>query len=504
MALPSLAPRTPDASIESVASVRPSAKVFALARAKPKILFATPELADFAATSDLAVVSASLPRALRPTCDVRVVLPGYQSVLAKAPAMTVLGELPAHAGLPSCTLGQCALADGLEVYVVLCDELFSRDGGPYADANGEPFADNDVRFARFSLAVAEIAARGAGGWTPDVVHLNDWPTALTAGYLAWAGVETPTLLTIHDLGQQGQFAADRLESLAIPAAAFDIDGVEFYGRISFLKAGLAYARRVTTVSETYAREIVGPEHGCGLEGLLARRAGEGRLTGVPNGVEDEWDPRVDRNCPYLFDPQRWKGRYADFLRGAFGLSLARAPLFAFVGGFTHANGIDLVMETARRIYELGAQFVAVGEGDKDAERALVALSRQHGEAIGVRVGFDPDVARMIFAGADFLLTPSRAEPCGLSPMYAQKFGALPIAHAAETVSDGKTGFLIEDATAAALENAVIRALAIYQNAREFSTMRRAAMALDFSWRRSAQRYAELYRDLRPGSAASGG
>lgn len=497
MALQSLAYEA--TGVAPASAGRPPARVLPLSRARPKILFATSEIADFVQTGGLAAVSASLPRALKSACDARVVLPGYRSVLAKAPQLTLVESLPGHAGLPPCAVATCTLADGLIVYVVLCDELYARDGAPYADADGREYADNDIRFARLSLAVAEIAERGAGSWRPDVVHLNDWPTALAAGYLAWRGVETPALLTIHNLAHQGQFAAERRGALGIPESAFGIDGVEFYGRLSFLKAGIVYARHVTTVSETYAGEILSREHGCGLEGLLAKRAQEGRLSGVVNGLEADWDPRADSNCPYGFDPQRWKGRYADFVRGMFGLSLARAPLFAFVARFVHQKGVDLVLEAAARIVEQGGQIVAVGEGEREAERAFLDLARRFPDAVGVRVGFEAAVARAIFAGADFLLMPSRYEPCGLSQMYAQKFGALPIAHRtgglAETIFDGRTGLLFGPADGQALDAAVARALTLYRNPREFSAMRRAAMALDFGWRRSAERYADVYRRL---------
>ncbi len=352
-----------------------------------------------------------------------------------------------------------------------------------------------------SLAAAEIAARGRRRLAARRRASQRLATALTAGYLAWRGVDTPAVLTIHNLAHQGLFPAARLDALGIPEHAFGIDGVEFYGRISFLKAGIAYASHVTTVSETYAREILAPENGCGLDGLLAKRAEEGRLSGVVNGVEPDWDPRADRNCPYMFDPQRWKGRYADFVRGAFGLSLARAPLFAFVARFVHQKGVDLVIEAAEHIVAQGGQIVAIGEGEREAERGLAELARRFPEAVGARIGFEAAFARAIFAGADFLLMPSRYEPCGLSQMYAQKFGALPVAHRtgglAETVFDGKTGVLFAPAERAALNAGIDRAFAIYQNPREFSAMRRAAMALDFGWRRSALAYADLYRGLGP-------
>ncbi len=487
---------------------QPPARMFAFSRARPKVLFATPEMADFVQTGGLALVSASLPRALKGACDVRVAVPGYRAVLEKAGPLTPVTELPGEAGLPPCGVARATLADGLVVYIVLNDALYGREGGPYADASGRPHADNDVRFARFSLALAEIAGRAADGWRADVLHLNDWQSALAAGYLAWRGAATPALLTIHNLAHQGLFAAERRAALAIPEDAFGIDGVEFYGQVSFLKAGVSYAARVTTVSETYAGEIVSPDHGCGLDGLLAKRAGEGRLSGVLNGLDPDWDPRADRNCPYAFDPARWKGRYADYVRGRFGLSLSRAPLMAFVARFAAQKGVDLVMGAVGRIVAEGAQIVAIGEGEREAELAFGELARRHPEAVGVKVGFEAELARAIFAGADFLLMPSRFEPCGLSQMYAQKFGALPVAHRtgglAETVFDGKTGVLFAPADAEAFDAALGRAFALYRNPREFSAARRAAMALDFGWRRSAGAYADLYRELTHGLALRAG
>jgi len=485
---------------------RESAQIYPLARRRLNILFVTSEISDFIQAGGLGAVSASLPRALGPGCDARVVLPGYRQVLAKAPAIEIIAHLPGAGGIPPCSVGVCRQPDGLIIYVVLCAELFEREGSPYLDAHGREHLDNDIRFARLSLAAAEIAERGATGWRPDVLHLNDWPTALAAGYMHWRGIDTPTVLTIHNLAHQGLFDASRLTALAIPERAFSLQGVEFFGKISFLKAGLNHASHVTTVSQAYAEEITRPELGCGLDGLLRQRASQGRLTGIVNGVDKAWDPRTDKRCPYLFDPQRWKGRYADYVRGAFGLSLARAPLFSFIARLVHQKGVDLVIKTAEWIAARGGQLVVIGTGDATAERALVALARRHPEALAVRIGFDPEEARAVFAGSDFLLMPSRFEPCGLSQMYAQRFGAIPIAHRtgglAETIHHGKTGFLFERADIASLNAAVLQAFDLYQNAKDFSTMRRAAMALNFDWSGSAARYVALYRDLEMGRIAA--
>jgi starch synthase len=307
------------------------------------------------------------------------------------------------------------------------------------------------------------------------------------------------VVTIHNLAHQGQFDASRLDDLAIPKSAFRLDGVEFYGRISFLKAGIVYADHVTTVCATYAEEIARPEFGCGLNGLLAERANQGRLTGIRNGVDAGWDPRADKRNPYRFDAHRWKERYADYVRGAFGLSLSAGPLFAFVARLVHQKGFDLVLEASETIVARGGQIVIVGRGEPEYERGAAELARRYPHAIGARIGFDAEEARAVFAGADFLLMPSRYEPCGLSQMYAQRFGALPIGHRtgglAETIEAARTGFLFDRLDIAAFDDAIDDAFAVFEAPLELQAMRRAAMAKDFGWAESASAYASLYRRL---------
>jgi starch synthase len=464
-----------------------------------KALFVTPESTDFLQAGGLGEVSAALPRALRPGCDARVLIPAYRPALRDVASIDIVAHLPGAGVIPPCSIGALTLPDGLVVYLVLCSELYDRDGSPYGDSAGNEFADNAIRFARLSLAAAELTMRGVGGWRPDILHLNDWPTALAAGYLRWRGDKTPTVMTIHNLAHQGQFDARQLAELAIPASAFHVDGVEFYGRISFLKTGLVYADHVTTVCATYAEEIARPEFGCGLNGVLTERASEGRLTGIRNGVDPSWDPRADQNCPYRFDARRWKERYADYVRGAFGLSLSAGPLFAFVARLVHQKGVDLVLEASETIVARGGQIVIVGRGEPEAERAAAELARRHRRVVGARIGFDAEEARAVFAGADFVLMPSRYEPCGLSQMYAQRFGALPIAHRtgglAETIEEGRTGFLFGRLDIAAFASAIDDAFAVYKAPLELQTMRRAAMAKDFSWAASAAAYGALYRKL---------
>ena len=480
------------------ASPHQLARVYSLAP-RQRVLFVTSEMSDFVQVGGMGAVSAALPRALRRYCDVRVMLPGYRQVLERARGMEIVAHLPGAAAIPPCSIGMTTLADGLIVYVVLCEELFDRDGSPYADAGGADFCDNDLRFARLSLAAAQWAAPRAHEWRPASLHLNDWQTALAAGYLAWSGLDAPALLTIHNLAHQGLFDASRMSALAIPAHAFTIQGVEFFGRLSFLKAGLNYAAQIVAVSATYAEEIIKPEFGCGLDGLLAERAAQGRLTGILNGVDESWDPRRDRNCPNFYDPQRWKGRYADYVRGMFGLSLWRAPLFSFVSRLVHQKGVDLVLQAGERIAELGGQLVVMGLGEPKMEAELAALGARRRDAVGVRIGFDAVDARAVFAGSDFVLMPSRFEPCGLSQMYAQRFGAIPIARRTggllETIDDGRTGFLFDRAEVGDLDQAIDRALEVYGSGKRLNELRRAAMALKYDWDDSASRYGAIHRAL---------
>lgn len=465
-------------------------------RPRRKVLFVTSEITDYVQTGGLGEVSAALPRALHPLADVRILLPGYRQVLERVGDIHPVALLPGVGGIPACALGRTATADGIPVYVVLNAGLYDRPGGLYLDPDGRDWVDNDVRFARLSLAAAEIAAgTGDPNWRPDNLHLNDWPTALASGYLAWRGADTPTLLTIHNLAYQGVFDASRRETLGIPAAAWRVDGVEFYGKLSFLKAGVYYADHLTTVSETYAHEITTPQFGCGLHGLLAERSRQGRLSGILNGIDESWDPgRSDHGD--AFDPHHWKGRHADYVRGLFGLALSRGPLFAIVSRLVHQKGVDLAIDVAEEIVQHGGQLVVTGQGESHFEDRMRDLADRHPSQVGVRIGFDGAEARAMFAGSDFLLMPSRFEPCGLSQMYAQRFGSLPIAHRtgglADTIEDGRTGFLFGSPTAGHLKTAVRRALQTFGSGSHVH-MRNAAMSRSFGWGESARRYASLYR-----------
>jgi starch synthase len=465
-----------------------------------KVLFATPEVSDFVQVGGLAAVSAALPRALRPVSDIRLIVPGYPAVLSQIRDFTIVGRCPATADLPACSLGLGRTVDGLPTYVVVCAALYERLGTPYCNERGQDWSDNDLRFARFCLCAALL---GQGlvdpAWSADLVHANDWPSGLIPAYLTWSGAHLPSIFTIHNLAYQGLFDRTTVHRIGAPEAAFDIDGLEFYNRLSFIKAGIVYASHVTTVSQTYAREITTPEFGCGLDGLLRKRAEERKLSGILNGIDESWDPRTCSALSRTFDAGDWRARSANTakLRKQFGLAVSRGPLFALVARLVHQKGIDLVLEAAETIADAGGQLIVIGKGEAQFEAASLLAQQRRPEAVAVRLGFDSDEARQIFAGSHFTLMPSRFEPCGLSQMYAQRFGSLPIGHKtgglAETIVDGETGFLFGKASTTSFLGGICRAFSTFGASERLDVMRRAAMKQSFSWTLSAKSYLSLYR-----------
>jgi starch synthase len=465
-----------------------------------RVLFVTTEMDDFVRVGGLAAVSAALPRALRPWADIRVLLPGYADILEQLTHIQIVGECAAKAEMPAASLGRASTRDGLPVYVLLCPQLYDRPGSPYGDQDGHDWPDNDIRFARFASAAAELAMGTLDkNWAADLVHANDWQAALVPAYLAWSGAKIPSILTIHNLAYQGLFPKETLRRIGVPESSFHINGVEFYDKLSFLKGGLVYASHLTTVSSTYAREITTPELGCGMEGLLRQRSDASELTGILNGIDESWDPRSCAQLAQPFAAGDWKGKQAnaDYVRKQFGLALSRGPIFGLVARLVHQKGIDLVLSAADEIIEAGGQIVVTGSGEPAIEQALVDAHRRRPDAVAVNIGFNDAQARRIFAASDFTLMPSRFEPCGLSQMYAQRFGSLPIGHQtgglAETITDGETGFLFSQPSIDSFLGGVRRAFSAYMSTERLDAMRRSAMARTFSWDLSAALYSALYR-----------
>jgi starch synthase len=476
---------------------------------KRNILFVTSEYADLIKAGGLGDVSAALPKALLKRNDIRVVIPGYKQIVESGHSITILGDIPAFANLPACKLGSMQINNSGTannsspiIYVILCPELYEREGNPYSDAEGKDWSDNHIRFARFALAAAEIA-RGnlALNWQPELVHAHDWPAALTPAYMAWQNQKTPSVFTIHNLAHQGLFSPDIMADLGLPPEAFTVESMEFYGQLSFLKAGINYASHITTVSETYAQEITLPKFGCGLEGLLKNKLDQHLLSGITNGIDDSWEPGSDPHLVQGFALRQWHGKRANtrYVENLFGLQPSTAPLFAVVSRLAHQKGLDLTLKIANTIVNEGGRLVVMGCGEKKLERELVRLAQQHPQNVGVHIGFNEADARRIFAGSDFLLMPSRFEPCGLSQMYAQRFGSLPIAHCtgglADTIDDGLSGFLFSDLSVDSYRHAVQRALNVYKHPNLLCAMRCHAMNSPQYWKESVLPYDHLYRRL---------
>ncbi|MGA6108691.1 MULTISPECIES: glycogen synthase GlgA [Pseudomonas] len=481
---------------------RPQLHVESLHTNKKRILFVTSEFADLVKVGGLGDVSAALPRALASQHDVRVLIPGYRQVLESGHPIRVIGRVPGHAALPACRIGRMDLPDGLIVYVIICPELYEREGTPYGDANGRDWPDNHIRFARLGLAAAELAAGTAClSWCPELIHANDWPAGLAPAYMAWRGQTTPSVFTIHNLAYQGLIDPQCSPELGLPPEACSHESMEFYGKLSFLKAGIAHANHVTTVSENYAHEITTEDFGCGLEGMLKHRVDQGQLSGITNGIDESWDPRTDEHLVASFSAQLWQGKREnrEYVEKLFDLEPMDGPLFAVVSRLVQQKGIDLTLEIADAIVAGGGRMAIIGRGEPALEAAMQDLAQRHPRRIGVHVGFNETDARRMFAGSDFLLMPSRFEPCGLSQMYAQRFGSLPIARRtgglADTIEDGVTGFLFREADAASYLDAVQRALNVYRHPELLNAMRCQAMASPLYWRQSVKPYDRLYKRL---------
>jgi starch synthase len=460
-----------------------------------RVLFVTSECTPLTKTGGLGDVSAALPSALR-ACgiDVRVLLPGYPATLRSQTSEVGAFRALGFEG----RLLESRLPDGVPIYLVESSKLYERDGGPYQTSTGEDWSDNSVRFGVLSR-VAALMANGALplAWRPDVVHCNDWPSALVPAY----GLKVPSLLTIHNLAFQGNFSPDVLSLLELPHGIYTPERAEFYGRLSFLKAGIACADAITTVSATYAQEIRTDEFGCGMQGLLQRRKSD--LHGIVNGIDErEWNPASDLRIqqPYDATSLDLKAVNKAALQRRLGLRVdAAIPLLGVVGRLTHQKGIDLVASIADDLAALPAQLAILGKGEREHEIAVAACAGRHPGTIAAAIGFNEDLAHAIEAGADVFLMPSRFEPCGLNQMYSQRYGTLPVARATgglvDTIADGETGFLFKHAESAALLAAVRRALEAYALPSRWRELQRAAMARDFSWAGAARQYAALYQRL---------
>jgi starch synthase len=474
------------------------------------IVLMASEVAPFAKTGGLADVAGSLPGELhRLGHDVRIFMPLYRSVkqgdfqlspLAPLPSIEIAGT--AVAG----RLWQGSLGE-VPVYFLEQDRFYDRDG-LYGTSRGD-HADNALRFGYFARAL--LAALPQIGFRPDVLHLNDWQTGLVPALLRtdWRDsafyTGTATVATIHNLGYQGLFPAEVVAALNLDPALFAMEGFEYYGQVSFLKSALVYADLLTTVSETYCTEIQTPEMGHGFDGILRSRAD--RLFGVLNGIDDQlWDPSHDAALAAVYHVDDVDGKHANKrrLQSRLGLACeAETPLLAMVTRLASQKGLDLVEQAWPALLERGVQIAILGSGDQDYMDRFARLGAQSKGQAAVRLGFDDRLARLIYAGSDMFLMPSRYEPCGLGQLIALRYGSVPVVRStgglADTVFDPRdgvaqaNGFTFEEISSPAMLRAMDRALALYRQPGDWLRLMRNGMAGDFSWRRSALRYLDLYR-----------
>lgn len=474
------------------------------------ILFASSEAHPLIKTGGLADVSGALPKALRDLKqDVRLILPAYQTLLARVEAPREIAQLNLPGATEPVTLLETILPDSsVPVYLVDAPRCFDRPGNPYTGPDGRDWPDNAQRFARFGRAVVELAQDRAGlGWRADVVHCNDWQTGLVPALLSLESPRPRTIFTVHNLAYQGLFDWTTFQDLDLPYAWWSLHALEFHGSVSFIKGGLVFADWLTTVSPTYAREIRTAEYGCGLEGLLSHRAG--RLSGILNGADySHWDPNSDPLLETHFNRRSLKGKGANkqALQQHFGLPInPRLPLFAHIGRLVAQKGVDLLLDVLPELMQRPLQLVILGSGQADLEAALRTAQSRYPDRLGIRIGYDEALAHRIEAGADAFLMPSRFEPCGLNQIYSLRYGTLPIVRRtgglADTVVDARpatlddgsaTGFVFEDARPQALLATIDRALNLFAQPTLWTRTVKTAMAQDFSWTRSARQYLTLY------------
>ena len=480
-----------------------------------RILFVTSEAFPLIKTGGLADVSGSLPAALRNLGeDVRVLIPGYPQVLSRLRNPRVLRELKWLPMVGDVTLIAGEMPDtGVPVMAIACPHLYERDGGPYLDIKGREWLDNPVRFGTLSRVAAILGGHGSPltDWIPDIVHFNDWQGGLTPAFMRFSGAPcAKSVLGIHNLAFQGNCAEEWVEKLELPPAAFHIEGLEYYGQLSFLKAGVYYADSITTVSPTYAAEIQTEEFGFGMQGLLANRSQD--IHGILNGIDtNEWNPATDPHLSHHYDSARLdqKRLVKQALQQKLGLAEnADAPLLGVVSRLTHQKGLDLLLECAPPLLAQGCQIALLGGGEPILEHGFLRLSLDYPQQVSVNIGYNEPLSHQIMAGTDIFIMPSRFEPCGLNQMYGLRYGTPPVVRRTGGLADSvcdttraslddgtATGFVFDHADRQSLLNCVQRAIERYRDKPSWEAIQRNGMGTDLGWAHSASAYRDIYRSL---------
>ncbi|HEX2146324.1 MAG TPA: glycogen synthase GlgA [Pseudorhizobium sp.] len=473
------------------------------------VLSVASEIYPLIKTGGLADVAGALPLALRQHgIRTRTLVPGYPAILKSVGGLAPCLALDDLLGQPATILeGQ---HEGLDLLVLDIPSLFDRPGGPYLGEDGQDHPDNWRRFAALSKAGAEIALGRLEGWRPDLVHLHDWQTGLLPAYLRYAErAAPPSLMTIHNIAFQGRYGVDIFPYLGLPPDAYSIEGIEYWGGIGYLKAGVQAATAISTVSPTYAEEILTGEFGMGMEGVLASRAGD--LHGIVNGIDpDVWDPARDPliNSNYTVSTIKNRQRNKRDVAERFGLEHGDGSLFCVVSRLTGQKGMDLLAECTGNLVAQGGRLAVLGSGEHWLEEAFRHAAAHHPGRIAIITGYDEPLSHLMQAGSDAILIPSRFEPCGLTQLYGLRYGCIPIvtrtgglndtvidANPAALAAKVATGVSFGPTTADGLRRALRRTFRLYADQKVWLGMQKQGMKSDVSWNKSAGVYADLYSRL---------
>ena len=475
-----------------------------------RVLAVASEIYPIIKTGGLADVAGALPIALRAFgIETRTLVPGYPDVIGAVPEAEVLLHWPDFYGGPIRLLG--GSHQNLDLLVLEAPHLFARPGNPYVTPDGKDWPDNGVRFAALSRMAAEIGRGAIPSFVPDIVHAHDWQAGLAPAYLHYAdGLRPGTVMTVHNLAYQGKFPREMLDAFGLPLQSFAIHGVEYYGMIGFLKAGLQFADRITTVSPTYANEIQGDEGGMGLGGLLRERSRV--LSGILNGIDTSvWNPETDPHIAARFSAKELEARASNkaALQRRLGLDPSPdAPLLGVISRLSWQKGLDLLLENVPTILDHGMQLALLGSGDQDLQDGYQAAAQANIGRVAVLIGYDEALAHLIQAGADALIVPSRFEPCGLTQLCALRYGAVPIVSGVGGLSDtvidvgetnmaggAATGFKFAPVTSENLAGALRKAGKAFHDKDAWRRLQHDGMSADVSWRNRASQYAALYREV---------
>jgi starch synthase len=472
-----------------------------------KVLSVASEIFPLVKTGGLADVAGALPGALSGLgVEMVSLMPGYPAVMKELTEFEECGSYnDLYGGTARLLWGK---AKGLDLFVLEAGHLYNRPGNPYLGADGKDWPDNSARFAALSSVAADIGRGRVIDFQPEIIHSHDWQAGLVPA-LAHFGGGPKTMMTVHNLAFQGNFPASIFGTLGLPASAYGVNGIEYYGGVSFLKAGLQYAGLITTVSPTYAREITTPQDGMGLDGLLRQRGVA--LHGIVNGIDmDVWNPATDAGLTANYTAKDLTKRQVNkrAVEARFGLAKDDSLLYCIISRLTTQKGMDLVAAAIPTLIATGARLAILGSGDAALESSLRAAADAHPGRIGIVTSYDEPLSHLMQAGSDAILIPSRFEPCGLTQLYGLRYGCVPVVARvgglADTIVDANdaaisagvaTGLQFAPVTQAALEAALARTAQLYADTAIWTSLQKNGMGSDVSWSRSARRYAELYDQL---------